>query len=321
MKPLIMMFLIAIALAAQSALVCAEYPVKQVRIVVPFPPGGSTDLLARDLGRQLSPKLGTNFIVENRAGASGIVGTELVAKAAPDGGTLLFMATHHVINPSLYKNLPYDPRKDFTNVAIYATMPIVLVGGPKLSVKNVVELVALAKKQPGKLFFGSGAIGGGNHLAGELFNLMTGVQIEHVAYKGTAPALADLLGGHIPLMYDVVGSLMPSIRTGEIRPLAVTSRQRVPSLPDVPTVDETVAKGFEASAWFGIYGPAHMAPAALIPLEKAVAEVQASADTAQLLSKFDAIPGTLVGKAFDAFVDEELTKWRKVVERVGVKVE
>jgi tripartite-type tricarboxylate transporter receptor subunit TctC len=305
----------SVAAQAQGA-----YPARQVRLIVPFPPGGSTDVLGRDIARQLAPKIGANIIVENRAGASGIVGTEVVAKSPPDGATLLFAATHHSINPSLYKNLPYDTRKDFSNIGLHNTMAVVLVVGPKFQAKSVADLVAFAKKNPGKLFFGSGAIGGANHLSGELFNFMTGTKIEHVAYKGTAPAVADLLGGHIPIMYDVVGSLMPHIKSGELRPLAVTSLQRLPSLPEVPTMDETVAKGFEASAWFGVYGPAGLAPAAQSLLEKAFAEVQRSPDTAQLLTKFDALPGTLVGQAFTQFVHAEITKWHTVIERAGVRV-
>jgi tripartite-type tricarboxylate transporter receptor subunit TctC len=316
-------FFVTLAVAMCTAVAPAhaqQYPAKLVRIVVPFPPGGSTDVLARDVARQLAPKLGANVIVENRPGASGIVGTEVVAKAAPDGATLLFMATHHVINPSLYKNLPYDPRKNFTNIGLHNMMPVVLVAGPKSEAKSVRDLVALAKKNPGKLFFASGAIGGANHLSGELFNFMTGTKIEHVPYKGTAPALADLLGGQIPLMYDVVGSLITHIRSGELRALAVTSTERLPSLPNVPTMDETVAKGYDATAWFGLYAPAGLPPATESLLENAFSQVQRSQETAQLLAKFDALPGKLVGQAFTKFVNSELDKWHMVIERAGVKV-
>lgn len=309
------------ALAAVPTSAQNLYPVKQVRVVVPFPPGGSTDVLARDFAQQLSQRIGANTIVENRAGASGIVGTSFVAKAAADGGTLLFMVTHHLINPSLYKNLPYDPRKDFTNIGLYATMPIVLVAGRSMPAKTIQELLDLAKKEPGKLFFASGAIGGANHLSGELFNFMTGVRMQHVAYKGTAPAVTDLLGGQVPLMYDVVGTVMPYIRSGDLRPLAVTSRQRVPSLPDVPTIDETVAKGFETMAVFAVYGPAGLSPSTRATLEKAFMEIQATPQTARALAKFDALPGMLAGEPFTRFVDAELTKWNEVVVRAGVKVD
>jgi tripartite-type tricarboxylate transporter receptor subunit TctC len=304
-----------------GAFAADPYPVSQIKIIVPFPPGGSTDILARELGHQMATRLGVVVITDNRPGASGIIGSEVVAKSAPDGGTFLLTATHHVINPSLYKNLPYDPRKDFTSIGLVASMPIGLAVNPQFPAKTVGELIAVAKQQPGKLFFASGAIGGGNHLSGELFKFMTGIDLDHVPYKGSAPALSDLIGGHIPIMFDVVGSLLPNAQDGKLRILAVTTLHRVPSLPDVPTIDESGVKGFDSSAWYGLYAAAKMSPQLEARLDRVVSESLASPEIQKSFAALVAEPGHLVGKPFAAYVDAELNKWQQVIERAQIKLE
>jgi len=292
-----------------------------VRIVVPFPAGGTTDILARHIGHALSVKLGTDVIVDNRPGVSGTVGSEFVARSAPDGMTLLLTATHHVINLSLYKNLPYDTEKDFSPVALVATVPNALVVHPSVPAKTVVELVALAKKEPGKLSFASTGIGGANHLAGELFKLMADVDIVHIPYKGAAPAMTDLLGGHVPMMFDSLPTVLPAASEGRLRVLAVTSLARSPALPDVPTLDESGLKGFDATAWFGLYMPAAEGSSALAKLEAAMKEILASDD---IRTKFEAQgvePGQLFGAKFKEFVSAEIAKWGSVVQRAHVKIE
>jgi tripartite-type tricarboxylate transporter receptor subunit TctC len=259
-----------------------DFPVKQIRIIVPFPAGGTTDILARVVAQVLGDKLNVSTIVENRAGASGTIGSELVARSPADGGVLLLTATHHVINPSLFLKLPYDTRKDFSPIAVVATAPNALFVNKDFPAKNVAELIAIAKKDPGKLSFGSTGIGGANHLSGEMFKQMAGVDIVHIPYKGAAPAMSDLLGGHIPIMFDTLTTVLPEAAAGNIRVLAVTSFTRAASLPDVPTLDEAGVKGFESIAWFGVD------------------------------------PGTLTGAAVTGFVDAEIKKWGAVVKAANV---
>ncbi len=309
------------ALGAPDKSAAESYPVKQVRIVVPFPAGGTTDVLARDLGHHLSGKLGTTVIVENRPGASGTIGSDHVVKSAPDGSTLLLTATHHVINPSLYKKLPYDTRQDFTSVALVASVPNALLVHPSVPAKTARELIDLAKSQPGKLSFGSAGIGGANHLSGELFKYMTGIDMVHVPYKGAAPAMTDLLGGHIPIMFDSLPTVLSHVREGRLRALAVTSSERAPSLPDVPTLDEAGVKGFEATAWFGLYAPANLKAEARVPLLKAVREILASAEIRESFGKLGADPGKLTGEAFERYVHAEMRKWGEVVERAQIKLD
>jgi tripartite-type tricarboxylate transporter receptor subunit TctC len=301
--------------------VAQSLPVNSVRIVVPFPAGGTTDILARHIAQALGTKLGVSVFVDNRPGVSGTLGSEFVATSAPNGATLLLTATHHVINLSLYKNLPYDTQKDFSPVALVATVPNALVVHPSVPAKTVAELIQLAKNEPGKLSFASTGIGGANHLAGELFKLMADVDIVHIPYKGAAPAMTDLLGGHVPMMFDSLPTVLPAASDGRLRVLAVTSLTRSRSLPDVPTLDEAGLKGFDATAWFGLYMPAAEGSPALAELEAAMKEILASED---IRTKFEAQglePGKLTGAKFKEFVNAEITKWGSVVQRANVKIE
>lgn len=311
----------AIALSDSVPAAAQAFPPNQIKIVVPFPAGGTTDILARFVAQYLGEKLGVTTIVENRAGASGTIGSEMVAKSPADGSVLLLTATHHVINASLYRKLPYDTQKDFSPIAVVATAPNALVVNKDFPAKNVAELIAMAKKEPGKLSFGSSGIGGANHLSGELFKQMAGIDIVHIPYKGAAPAMNDLLGGHIPIMFDTLPTVLPAASAGNIRVLAVTSKDRAASLPNVPTLDESGVKGFEATAWFGLYMPAANGNPAYTKLVVAMKDVLSAPATREKFATQGVEPGKLTGADFSAFVDSEIKKWGEVVKTANVPQE
>lgn len=321
------MLRLAIGLALLSATILApaasaqQFPPSQIKIVVPFPAGGTTDILARFIAQYLGEKLGVSAIVENRAGASGTIGSETVAKSPADGSVLLITATHHVINPSLFRKLPYDTATAFSPVAVVASAPNALVVSKDFPAKTVAELIAIARKDPGKLSFGSAGIGGANHLSGELFKQMAGVDIVHIPYKGAAPAMNDLLGGHIPIMFDTLPTVLPAASAGNIRVLAVTSATRAASLPDVPTLDEAGVRGFEATAWFGMYMPAANGNAAYTRLVEVMKEILATPAIAEKFATQGVAPGKLTGTDFTRFVDDEIKKWSAVVKAANVPLE
>ena len=320
-------FRLAIGLALVSVMAAVvpataqQFPPGQIKIVVPFPAGGTTDILARFIAQYLGEKLRVSTIVENRAGASGTIGSEMVAKSPADGSVLLLTATHHVINPSLFRKLPYDTESAFSPVAVVASAPNALVVAKDFPAKNVAELIAMAKKDPGKLSFGSSGIGGANHLSGELFKQLAGVDIVHIPYKGAAPAMNDLLGGHIPIMFDTLPTVLPAASAGNIRVLAVTSATRAASLPDVPTLDEAGVKGFEATAWFGLYMPAANGNPAYAKMVEAMREILASPAIAEKFATQGVAPGKLVGPEFSRFVEAEIKKWAGVVKAANVPLE
>ncbi len=311
---------VALALLSPATVVAQELP-KQIRIVVPFPAGGTTDILARYVAQALTTKHGSTVIVDNRTGASGSIGSENVARSEPDGSTLLLTATHHVINPSLFRKLPYDTKADFSPVALIASAPNALVVNTAFEAKTVADLIALAKKQPGKLSFGSSGLGGANHLSGEMLKQMANIDIVHVPYRGAAPAMNDLIGGHIPIMFDTLPTVIPGAKAGTLRVLAVTSKQRAPTLPDVPTLDEAGVKGFEATAWFGLYMPKATNLAIYAKLVAAVREVLADPTIREKFAEQGVEPGALNGDAFKAFVDAEIEKWGKVVRTANIPQE
>jgi tripartite-type tricarboxylate transporter receptor subunit TctC len=310
----------AAVLAVPAAANAQAFPSQPVKVVVPFPPGGTTDILARELAQALAEKWGVAVVVENRAGASGTIGSEHVANAAPDGHTLLLTATHHVINPSLYKSLKYDTRNDFTPIAQVAAVPNVLVVHPSVPANNVQELIALAKSQPGKINFGSAGAGGANHLSGELFKHMAGVDLVHIPYKGAAPALNDLLGGHIPMMFDSLPGVIQHIKSGNLRALAVTSTERAKAAPDIPTMQEAGVKDFEATAWFGLYAPARLPAEVTRKLSSDVREALQSPRVRAQFEKQGADPGKMPQEEFARFVDSELQRWNKVITVADIKL-
>jgi tripartite-type tricarboxylate transporter receptor subunit TctC len=312
-----------LAVLASAAWGQAAYPSHPVRIVVPFPAGGTTDILAREVAQTLSQSLGQPFVVDNRPGAAGNIGADLVAKAAPDGYTLLMGTVGtHAINASLYAKMTYDHVKDFTPVILVAGVPNVLEINPSLPVNSVQELIAYAKANPGKVNFASSGSGTSIHLSGELFKTMTGVQMTHVPYKGSAPALQDLVGGQVQIMFDNLPSSLALIKAGKLKPLAVTSATRSAALPGVPTVAEAGVPGFEASSWFGLLAPAGTPKDVVAKLNANVAKWLATPEAKEKLAGQGAIAASgLTSEDFAKHIAAETTKWAKVVKESGAKVE
>jgi tripartite-type tricarboxylate transporter receptor subunit TctC len=298
-----------------------SYPNGPVKIVVPFPPGGTTDILARVLSNELTKKWGQTVVVENKPGASGTIFSEQLAHMPPDGYTLMVTATHHVINPSLYKNLKYNTRTDFTPIDLVAGVPNVLVVNPAFPAKNIQELIAYAKANPGKVMFGSSGTGGANHLSGELFKSMAKIDMVHVPYKGAAPALNDLLGNQISVMFDSIPGVLSHIKAGKLRALGVTSLTRSAALPNVPTISESGLKGFEALAWFGMYAPPQMAPELLNKISGDVLTVLQSPQVKNQFAEQGADAGNMTQAEYAKYVDAEITKWAKVITDANIKAE
>ncbi|KRA14300.1 MFS transporter [Acidovorax sp. Root568] len=291
-----------------------------IRILVGAPAGGSTDTLARTLSIEMGRLLGRTVIVENRPGAGGNIAADAVAKAAPDGNTLLMSFTSHAINASLYPSLPFDPVKDFTPLTCVATSPSVLVAHPSLPAKDVRELIALAKAKPGKLNFAIGAVGSSLHLAGDAFKMQSGAYIVNIPYRGTAPALQDVLAGQVDLMFAAVGNAQAQIRAGKLKALGVTSAKRLPAFPDVPAIAE-VLPGYESSAWFGLFGPGQMNPELAKRLSDAARQAIATPDVKKRLELEGAVPVGNSPDEFARFVQAEIPRWAKVVKFAGAKPE
>jgi len=291
-----------------------------IRILVGAPAGGSTDTLARTLATEMGRLLGRTVIVENRPGAGGNIAADAVAKAAPDGNTLLMSFTSHAINASLYKTLPFDPIKDFTPLTCVATSPSVLVANPSVPAKDVRELIALAKAKPGKLNFAIGAVGSSLHLAGDAFKMQSGAYIVNIPYRGTAPALQDVLAGQVDLMFAAVGNAQAQIRAGKLKALGVTSAKRLPAFPDVPAIAE-VLPGYESSAWFGLFGPGQMNPELAKRLSDAARQAIATPDVKKRLELEGAVPVGNSPDEFARFVQAEIPRWAKVVKFAGAKPE
>ncbi len=295
-------------------------PEHLLRLVVPFPPGGPTDIVARLLAQKLAEPLGQPVVVENRGGAGGNLGAEHVAKAPPDGHTLL-LATVGVlaINPALYARLPYDPATDLAPAALVAAAPVALVAHPALPARTVAELVELAKARPREIVFGSAGNGTPGHLAGEIFNRLTGAGLAHLAYRGSGPAIQDLLGGQIPLMFDPVQSVLPHLQAGRIRALAISNPARIPALPEVPTMAEAGLPGHEATAWWAVAAPARTPPPAVAALTEAIRRVAAAEEWRSHLSRLGIDPVLRTGPELAAFVRAEAAKWGEAVRRSGAR--
>src|SRR5215510_3401078 len=316
---IVVLWLLALATTAAAQ----SYPDRVIRIINPFPPGGSVDITARLLAQKLSENLGHQVIVENRAGAGGNAGADSVAKAEPDGYTLLFTAPGPlVVNQTLYsKGLPFDPTKDFAPIAIFAFTPIVLMVNPGVPAKDVQELIAYAKSNPGKVYFGSAGMGSTPHLSGELFKSMTGTELTHVPYRGTGPAMNDLVGGHIQMFFDLLPGSLPQISGGKVRALANAGAKRPPALPDLPTVAEQGLPGFDSASWVALVAPAKTPPAVLAKLREEVGKAIASPDIVARIRELGSDPGTASEKDVRAFLDAETKKWAEFIRVSGAKAD
>jgi tripartite-type tricarboxylate transporter receptor subunit TctC len=311
---------LALAVTAVSAF-AQGYPSKPVRLVVPAPPGGGTDILARVIAPKLSEGLGQSVIVENRGGAAGNIAAELVAKSPPDGYTLIIVNTAFSVVPSLYRNLPFDPARDFVPITHVMISPLVLVAHPSVPVTSVRGLIALAKARPGELNFASSGSGQSNHLAGELFKSMAKVDMVHVPYKGGGPVLTDLLGGHITLFFGSIMSTLPHTKAGKLRPLGVTSLKRAQAAPDVPTIAEAALPGFEAVGWYGILAPAGTSKDIVGRVSRDVVRVLQAPEVQDRIMKDGGEPIGGTPEQFSAFIRAEITKWAEVVRVSGARAD
>ena len=317
-KALFASLLLVQALAASAS----DYPSKPIKFVVPYPPGGPTDAMARLIQTPLQARLGTPVVIENRGGAGGNIGTDFVAKAPADGHTIVLAASGPMaVNSTLYRSMPFDPLKDLAPVIQISAYPLVLEVHPSVPAKNLKEFLALAKTSPADLGFASAGNGTPQHLAGELFNTATGLKLQHIPYKGAGPALVDVMGGHVKVMFDILGSSVQYIKTGKLRPLAVTTAARSPALPDVPTMAEAGLPGYEISGWHGIAAPAATPRPVIAQLNKALNEIFADPE---FRKRWEELGTPIVGgtpEAFGTLVKSETVKLGKLVKDAGVTVD
>lgn len=308
------------ALPAVPAL-AQNFPTKSITIVVPASPGGAIDLAARLIGQKLTEAWGQPVVIDNRAGATGIIGTDLMAKSPPDGHMLALVASSHAINPSMVSKLPFDTVKSFEPVALTHVVPLVLIVSPELPVKSVKELIAYGKANPGKLTFASSGNGGAPHFSGELFKSMAGIQMTHIPYKGSTLAHPDLISGRTSLMFDTVAAANVQIKAGRLRPLAVTTAKRSSVLPDVPTMQEAGVPGYETSTWGGLLAPAGTPKATVAKLNAEVNKILAMPDVRKTLQDNGIEPGGGTPQQFGDFIGTEMVKWSKVAKDAGIQPE
>ncbi|RYE73291.1 MAG: tripartite tricarboxylate transporter substrate binding protein [Oxalobacteraceae bacterium] len=307
---------------AHSAESAQSFPSKPIKIVVPYSPGGTTDLLARTIGKHLSETWKQPVIVENKPGVNGMLGSDLVAKSTPDGYTIgIASPGSHAANAGLYPNITYDTIKDFTPVTLAVSAPLVLVAHPSLNVKNVKEVIQLAKAKPGEISYASGGAGSSQHLAMELFNHTANVQMTHVPYKGSAASYVDLIGGRVTLEFDALPSAMPHVKAGKLLALAVASSSRVPFLPDVPTVAESGLPGYESSSWYGIVAPANLPKDILAKLNGEIVTALKKPDIADILTKAGVIVVAGTPEQFSAHIKSEVAKAGKIISAANIKAE
>jgi tripartite-type tricarboxylate transporter receptor subunit TctC len=313
---------LATSLCAVSAMAQDKWPSKPITYIVPFPPGGTTDILARLVAQKLGPALGTTIVIENKPGAGGNIGSDFVAKAAPDGYTILGgTISSHSINASLYPNLPYDPLKSFAQITLIGTNANVLIVGANSPIKSVQDIISISRSKPGSLSFASAGNGTSQHLSAELFKTIAKIDMVHIPYKGSAPAIQDVMGSQVPLMFDTTVVAAPFIESGRVRALAVTSGKRAPSLPNVPTMAEAGVAGYEVVAWQGIFAPAGTPPAIVQRLYTEISGILKQPDVQERLAKLGVDPSGMTPQQFAAFQAAEIAKWAKVVKEAKVKVD
>jgi tripartite-type tricarboxylate transporter receptor subunit TctC len=318
---LILSSLLFASLCASFVALAQTYPSRPVRLIVPFPPGGPTDISGRTIAERLQQRLGQPVIVENRPGAGSIIGTDVVAKSQPDGYTLLLGSNSIALQPLLQAKLPYDPQKDLTPVILVVRIPNVLVVHPSVPANTVAEFIALAKARPGTLNYASVGNATGPHLFAELFRNLTGASIVHVPYKGTAPAVNDLLGGQVQALFDSLATALPNIRAGKLRALGVTSLQRSKAAPDIPTLAESGAPGYEATGWFGVLVPAGTAPEIVTRLNGEIGAILKAPDVEERFLKFGAEASGGSPADFARFIRSEQDKWGRIIREAGIKAE
>ena len=299
----------------------SDYPSRPIRLIVGQAPGGGLDIISRALAQKLTESLGQSVVVDNRAGAAGTLGSALAAKSAPDGYTALIVSVTYSINPSLYKNLPFDPVRDFQPVSLFASTPFILLANPSLPVKNVKELIAYAKERPKQLNYGSGGVGNSGHLAAELFSSMAGVEFTHIPYKGSGLAMTDLLSGQIQLLFNSMIQGLPYAKNRKLTALAITTAQRSAVLPDLPTIAESGLPGYEFSSWYGLMVPAATARPIVNKLHAEVVRALAQPDFRQRLALDGSEPIGSTPEQFAAFLAAEMGKWEKVARSSGLRIE
>jgi tripartite-type tricarboxylate transporter receptor subunit TctC len=312
---------LGLSFSAPGSADAQEYPAKPVRLIVPFAPGGNADIQARLFAQKLVEAFGQQVIVDNRAGANGVIGSEAAAKSPPDGYTLLFVASGHAINPGIYAKLPFDPQRDFAAVGQVSSAPNLLAVTSALPAKTVKQLVALARSRPGAMSFASAGNGSPGHLSGVLLNSLTGINIVHVPYKSTAQALTDLMSGQVQVMYPTLTSVMPHVKAGKLRALAVTTRARSPLAPELPTMIESGIPGYEVTQWNGVLAPAATPAAIIAKLNAALVRIARLPDVRERLATLgvDPMPGT--PDDFNRFIAAEITKWTKIIKASGAKID
>jgi tripartite-type tricarboxylate transporter receptor subunit TctC len=311
----------ALAAVAAGAAGAQEYPTKPIRVIVAYPPGGSTDIIARIIGQKLSERLGHAVVVDNRGGAAGMIGASIVAQAAPDGYTLFLSDTPFVVNPSVFAKVLYDPVKDFTPVVMVASSPMMLVISTTVPAQTLQEFIKLAKSQPGKLTIGSAGTGASSHVVAELFKYRAGVNLTHVPYKGLAPALAEVASSQINSVFTSIPTAMPLVKSGKLRVLGICSKQRTAVAPEVPTLDESGIKDFEAAIWYGYQGPAGLPKPVVGKLSTEIARMAQLADVRERFLGLGLDPIILMPEEFRLFISSEIKKWADVVKMANIKAE
>jgi tripartite-type tricarboxylate transporter receptor subunit TctC len=314
--------LLAVLALSVPMLACAQnYPSKVVRIIVPYPPGGTVDAVARVIAAQLSENLGQQFIVDNRPGASGTIGSAVVAKAPPDGYTLLVQASTFVATPLLMGKLPYDVDKDFTPITNLGAVPLVVTSYPRIPAKNLQEFITAIKADPKKYVFGASAVGSASHLAQEAIKHQAKLDFTIIPYKGTAPALTDVMGGHISAMVDALPSTLPHVKSGKLKPLAVTSARRIPQLPEVPTVGESGLQGFEMVSWYGLWGPAKVPADVVAKVQQEVARALKSQQVMKNLGEHGFIVSGSTPDEFRDYIRQESDKYGRLIKAANIKLD